>query len=121
METTAMTARTRVNANRTKDFPHWKTLYQVAMLELESQKINERIEAARRAIQSRGLEVKDHKLGTLGERQEIVDAISSLEYWETFTASGEGIGLPVRSATGAQAILMKAKNKRKIPRPPGRL
>jgi hypothetical protein len=70
------------------------------MLELESQKINERIAAARRAIQSRSLEVKDHECGTLAERQEIVDAISSLEYWETFTASGEGIGLPVRSATG---------------------
>ena len=71
------------------------------MLELDSEKINEHIETARCAIKSRSLEVKDHKLGTLTERQEIVDAISSLEYWETFTASGEGIGLPVRPATSA--------------------
>jgi hypothetical protein len=57
--------------------------------------------AARRAIKNRSLEVKDHKNRTLAERQEILDAISSLAYWETFTARGEFKGLPVRSAARA--------------------
>jgi hypothetical protein len=91
VETTGMTASTGVNTNRTmKDSPHWKTLYQAAMLELDPEKINERIETARCAINSRSLEVKDHKNGILAERQEIVDAIASLDYWEAFTqAVGE--------------------------------
>jgi hypothetical protein len=72
------------------------------MLELDPPKINERIEAARRAMKSRTLEVKDPKCGTLAERQEIVDAIASLDYWETFTASGGVKALPVSSAPEAQ-------------------
>jgi hypothetical protein len=83
------------------DSMHWKILYKAAMLELDSEKINERIEAARRAIKNRSLEVKDHKNRNWVERQEILDAISSLDYWETFTARGEFRGLPVRSAARA--------------------
>jgi hypothetical protein len=44
--------------------------------------------AANGAVKSRTLEAKDHKCGTLAERQEIVDAIAGLDYWEAFTASG---------------------------------
>lgn len=35
------------------DSMYWKILYNAAMLELDSEKINERIEAARRAIKNR--------------------------------------------------------------------
>ena len=82
------------------DSMHWKILYKAAMLELDPEKVNERIEAARGAIKSRSQEVKDHTYGTLAETQEIVDAISSLDYWETFTARGDGRCLLVRPATG---------------------
>ncbi len=74
-----------------EDVTNWKTLYRAAMLELDEEKIIGRIKAAREAIGRRSCELQFSNGGSLEEKQEIVDAVSSLQYWETFNCRHESL------------------------------
>jgi hypothetical protein len=50
------------------------------MLELDPEKIQERIDAARRLL----LTLEQDESRSLEERMEIVDALSALRFWERF-------------------------------------
>jgi hypothetical protein len=58
----------------------WKELYRAAMLELEPEKIQERIDAARELL----LTLEQDPSRSLEERMEIIDALSALKFWERF-------------------------------------
>ena len=75
-----------------KDPTHWKTLYRAAMLELDDQKIADCIKAAREALGRRFSELQFGNFGSVEEKQEIIAALASLQYWETLSGrrqSGE--------------------------------
>jgi chorismate mutase len=63
-----------------QDPGNWKGLYRAAMLELEPEKIQERIDAARGLL----LTLEQDESRSLEERMEIVDALAALKFWERF-------------------------------------
>ena len=56
--------------------PTWQELYQAALLELDPEKVNERVEAARRAVRQR-LTEEDQTI-TLKEHEKLDDALRFL-------------------------------------------
>jgi hypothetical protein len=69
------------------DPTHWKKLYKAAMLESDAFRVNQRIETALWAIAQRSLECEQNRIGTVDERHEIAEAVSSLEYWKKFISA----------------------------------
>ena len=63
-----------------QDPDNWKELYRAAMLELDPEKVQERIDAARGLL----LILEQDESRSLEERMEIVDAFSALKFWERF-------------------------------------
>jgi hypothetical protein len=56
--------------------PTWRELYEAALLELDSAKLNQRVQAAQQAVHQR-LSAKDEKL-TKEEREKLDDALRTL-------------------------------------------
>ncbi len=77
-----------------EDVTNWKTLYRAAMLELDEKQIKGRIKAAREAIGRRSCELQFSNVAVLEEKQEIINAVSSLQYWETFNCRRESFESP---------------------------
>lgn len=57
--------------------PEWKRLYQAAMLEINTEAVPERVEAARAAIRSRMAELEGAQAGT--EVAQLQDALHMLD------------------------------------------
>ena len=72
---------------RQTDPTYWKKLYKAAMLESNVLRANQRIEAALWAIAQRSLECEQDLAGSVEERHEIAEAVSSLHYWKKFIST----------------------------------
>ncbi len=64
--------------NHTQRHTNWLDLYQAALLEIDHQKLFDRIELAQKAIHDRVRELADHSNASIEERRAIDDALMNL-------------------------------------------
>jgi len=64
--------------NRVQSHINWLELYQAALLELDKEKLLDRIEFAQKAIHERTRELAENGNGSVEEKQKIGDALASL-------------------------------------------
>lgn len=79
-------AKTKKEEQADGEAPRWRELYTAAMVELDPWKVTERVASARAALERRQAELERNRFGTLEERWEIAEALSSLENWEKFNS-----------------------------------
>jgi hypothetical protein len=72
-------------------YPWWQKPYQEALIEIDNDKLRERVAAAESAILNR-LQAMSPNRDTLGERQAIEDALASLRYLKRETLASTSCG-----------------------------